>query len=233
MDLGGGKNRFHRFFFLSLSIHGLLFAALVYLIVKDPFYWGGGLSGSPSVVMVELSDWRGEEEVVEEKEGEETEEKQPPMLLESKKAEISIPFPPEKKPAKKESEKKLFPGGEETAMHKPGFGEGDSPTPAGGKGSGFDAVTGQNKSPDILALIRQKIMQAKSYPLAARRRGIEGTVKIRFRIAKDGNLEQVAVVLSSGSDLLDQEAVATVKRALPYPYYEGDILMGLKFDLRE
>ena len=135
MDLGGGKNRFHRFFFLSLSIHGLLFAALVYLIVKDPFYWGGGLSGSPSVVMVELSDWRGEEETV-----------QPPLPPESKKAEISIPLPPEKKPAKKESEKKPFPGGEETAMHKPGFGEGDSPTPAGGKSSGFDAVTGQNKS---------------------------------------------------------------------------------------
>ena len=94
-------------------------------------------------------------------------------------------------------------------------------------------MSGQNRAPDVLALIRQRIIRAKSYPLAARRRGIEGTVKIIFRIGKEGGLEKAAVVASSGFGLLDDEAVATVKRGAPYPYYEGDISMGLTFDLKE
>ncbi|MBI2339509.1 MAG: energy transducer TonB [Deltaproteobacteria bacterium] len=213
---------------LSLFIHGLIVGVCLYLIIDDPFFWGGGLTGSNAVVMVELSDWEGEEGQggVEDRKSKIEDRKEKEVLNVKNTAKKQLPAKDEKVAMNK-------PGLPAEVLTKAGFGTGNSPTPAGGTGSGFDSVAGQSRAPDVLDLIRQRIIRAKSYPLAARRRGIEGTVKLRFRIGPDGSLQNVAVVASSGSEILDEEAVATVKRATPYPYYEGDISMGLKFDLKE
>jgi protein TonB len=48
------------------------------------------------------------------------------------------------------------------------------------------------------------------YPQASRNYGSEGTVKLQFTIEKDGKLDDVKVVQSSGDQFLDDEAFRVV-----------------------
>jgi len=59
----------------------------------------------------------------------------------------------------------------------------------------------------------------KRYPEDARRRGFEGTVKIRFKVSAEGKLLSAEVVGSSGSASLDRATLAMLRRAgtLPKP----------------
>lgn len=50
------------------------------------------------------------------------------------------------------------------------------------------------------------------YPLAARRRGMEGRVVLRAHVRDDGLCAEVELKESSGHDLLDNAALQTVKR---------------------
>jgi len=50
------------------------------------------------------------------------------------------------------------------------------------------------------------------YPLAARRRGIEGQVLLRARVQEDGRCAQVETKQSSGYAMLDSAALETVKK---------------------
>jgi periplasmic protein TonB len=50
------------------------------------------------------------------------------------------------------------------------------------------------------------------YPVAARRRGIEGEVLVRVAVGLDGRAERVQVVQSSGSALLDKAAIEAPER---------------------
>ncbi len=110
-------------------------------------------------------------------------------------------------------------------------GQGQSPTPAGGKGEGDAPVIGGD--PTILEKIRQKILRAKQYPLQAKRRHVEGEVEVVFQINPDGSLAQAHVARSSGESILDEESLATLRRSAPYPYYPGSIQLLLKFALQE
>jgi protein TonB len=49
------------------------------------------------------------------------------------------------------------------------------------------------------------------YPLAARRRGIEGTVVVRAQIQEDGHCLQANLSKSSGHEMLDKAAVTAVR----------------------
>ncbi|EPY01825.1 energy transducer TonB [Magnetospirillum fulvum] len=51
-----------------------------------------------------------------------------------------------------------------------------------------------------------------SYPLSARRRGLEGRVQLRIAIDANGRVETVDVAASSGSETLDDAAVEAVRR---------------------
>lgn len=55
------------------------------------------------------------------------------------------------------------------------------------------------------------------YPSQAARRGWEGTVRLRFRIAPDGSCAEVRVVKSSGYRLLDEDAVRVVSSTWRFP----------------
>jgi protein TonB len=94
----------------------------------------------------------------------------------------------------------------------------------GGGGSG-DGVA------DLLRRIRRQIDQAKIYPDAARREGVQGTVELRFRIAADGSVEAVEIVRSSGSGILDEASQETIRRAGPYPLVRGWIRLPLAYRL--
>ncbi len=100
-----------------------------------------------------------------------------------------------------------------------GRGGGSAQLARGGNGAGSGGRNGEQ----LLRTIRRQIERVWTYPDAARRDGLEGTVWLRFRIAPDGSVEQVEVDRSSGHALLDDAAITAVRRAGPYPPYGGPI----------
>ncbi|MCK1735184.1 energy transducer TonB [Bradyrhizobium sp. 138] len=65
----------------------------------------------------------------------------------------------------------------------------------------------------ILALVERN----KRYPEAARSRREQGITQVRFTLDHGGMVGDAHVIQSSGSDALDSEAVALLKRAQPFP----------------
>jgi protein TonB len=73
------------------------------------------------------------------------------------------------------------------------------------------------------------IERNKAYPPAAQARGETGVVQLAFSIDRQGRVLASQVVRSSGHATLDQETLATVRRAQPFPPPPAD-LPGAKFD---
>ncbi len=68
-----------------------------------------------------------------------------------------------------------------------------------------------------LRLIANSIRKHTVYPPFAEEAGISGVVKIQFVILTDGSIGTITVYNSSGSRILDQDALETVKRSGPFP----------------
>lgn len=77
--------------------------------------------------------------------------------------------------------------------------------------------------------IVMRIERNKAYPRAARERGETGVAQLAFSIDRQGHVLSSAIVKSSGYPALDQESIATVRRAQPFPPPPQD-LDGAKFD---
>lgn len=69
-----------------------------------------------------------------------------------------------------------------------------------------------NKKSQFLASIRAKINRKKSYPRIAQKRGMQGTVKVRFTILKSGRVGNISV---KGPKVFHNSAKAAVKKAFP------------------
>lgn len=69
-----------------------------------------------------------------------------------------------------------------------------------------------------LGKLRQRVQGSLKYPLAARRRGLAGTVNIEIVIRPDGTLSVVSVAGSSAHLLLDAAAVEAVRSLAPEPF---------------
>nr|WP_295470411.1 TonB family protein [Mesorhizobium sp.] len=65
--------------------------------------------------------------------------------------------------------------------------------------------------------VNSHVQRYKRYPDAAARGGMKGAVKVSISIGGSGNLASARVTSSSGYPVLDGEALATVRRAAPYP----------------
>jgi protein TonB len=65
--------------------------------------------------------------------------------------------------------------------------------------------------------IKQSIEVQWEYPEMALRYGLQGRLALEFTIGASGQLEHLRVVRSSGSELLDQEAVRAIRAAAPFP----------------
>ena len=102
------------------------------------------------------------------------------------------------------------------------------PGPGGGVSAGFG-----RGGIDWRQLLRQRIERAKRYPALARRLGMEGTVHVEFRIARDGSVEGVKVAKSSGYPLLDEASVQAIKRAVPLPIVPGKIRVPISYLLHK
>lgn len=75
------------------------------------------------------------------------------------------------------------------------------------------------------ALIAGHLERFKRYPAAGR--GAAGTVLVRFTVNRKGEVTRSEVTKSSGHSVLDDEALATLRRASPFPAFPsakpGDI----------
>jgi len=87
--------------------------------------------------------------------------------------------------------------------------------------------------------IAMRLERHKAYPRAARARGESGIVQLAFSIDREGHVMSSAIVKSSGYAALDQETMATVRRAQPFPVppagIDGatfDFTVPVKFDIR-
>ena len=65
-------------------------------------------------------------------------------------------------------------------------------------------------------MVKQRIEETRRYPLWAKRQGIEGVSYLIFTLLSDGAVQDIRIVRTSGFDILDEEAVSTVKRASPF-----------------
>jgi protein TonB len=121
-------------------------------------------------------------------------------------------------------------------------GTGGGGTGGGGDGAGASQRTGGTAvaAPPTIdfgplrAQAMERIRQQRRYPELARRRRIEGTVTIGFRVAADGGVTGVRV--KRGVDeLLDEAALDAVRAAAPLPAAlsrDGELEVLLQFYLR-
>jgi TonB family protein len=86
--------------------------------------------------------------------------------------------------------------------------------------------------PEQWQLIQTAIEKVKNYPRLARERGIEGVVRVRFRLQPSGSVERVEIIRSSGHTILDTASVNTVYRAAPMPYVGGWVEVPLEYVLK-
>jgi protein TonB len=97
----------------------------------------------------------------------------------------------------------------------------DTPSvPAAAQGapvSAAEAARGFMTEKDYLELVKMRIESRKTYPTAARERGRQGSVVLRFSIDGQGRMQGLTVQKSSGVSSLDRAAREAVQQASPFP----------------
>ena len=79
--------------------------------------------------------------------------------------------------------------------------------------------------------IRLMLEKEKHYPFLARKNHWEGTVYIKFTISRDGSLRKIKITHSSGFEVLDREAEATIRRVSFPAFPEGLQLTQLQLEV--
>ena len=77
------------------------------------------------------------------------------------------------------------------------------------QGSGHASASQKNR---FLATVRQRINRNKSYPRIAKRRGMQGSVRVKFTILANGHVGNISI---SGPKVFHSSARKAVKRAFP------------------
>jgi protein TonB len=103
-------------------------------------------------------------------------------------------------------------------------GETSAAPTTGGKGASASMID------NWIAKMRSRILRAKRFPKEARGEDY-GAATISVTFAPDGSVTAARITMSSGSPILDREALATVYRAAPYPKLPGGQPMTQKIAL--
>jgi protein TonB len=61
--------------------------------------------------------------------------------------------------------------------------------------------------------LRNKINENKSYPRGARRRGIQGSVEVRFNLCRDGNVKNIEFL--SGKNIFKESVIEAIENSFP------------------
>lgn len=85
------------------------------------------------------------------------------------------------------------------------------------KKGGKKGSAGNAKVSNYPGVVRRKLRRALRYPKKARSRKIRGTTVVRFSVTGSGGIANLRVARGSGSKVLDDAALATVRRAAPFP----------------
>ena len=76
--------------------------------------------------------------------------------------------------------------------------------------------TKEAKYASYFSRIKQQIQRVWVYPSQGIKRTLSGELTLKFEISKDGNLLSLRLINSSGSNILDANAVKAVRGAAPY-----------------
>lgn len=89
------------------------------------------------------------------------------------------------------------------------------------------------------AQVLAHLSRFRAYPEEARSRGITGVVSVRFALASDGKVVSASLLRTSGAAMLDEAALAMVRRASPFPPFPAglnrarmEFAAPVRFDLR-
>lgn len=69
---------------------------------------------------------------------------------------------------------------------------------------------------DVCMKIAEQIQKHKLYPMAARKRALEGDVELAFTVLTDGTVEELCVVKGNVNALLKDAAILSVKKSVPF-----------------
>lgn len=64
-------------------------------------------------------------------------------------------------------------------------------------------------------MVKEKIQSCRRYPNWAKRQDIEGISRLRFTLLSNGMVKDIKLLKTSGSNVLDNEAIETIRRACP------------------
>jgi protein TonB len=132
--------------------------------------------------------------------------------------------PKKKKIAKLQAQKKKVPGADRNSRRG-----GEQVTSAAGRSNANGRKDGKSKDGGTKARsnyngkVLVRLRRAKRYPSQARREHLQGTVTVRFTVARNGAVSGIRLARSSGHTLLDQAALDMVHRASPMPKVPDDI----------
>lgn len=123
------------------------------------------------------------------------------------------------KPEKPKPQQKQKP---KPASGNGGKSDADTAAASGGKPQKTASASGSGSAEvaKYPGLVQRKLRRALRFPKGAG--SAKGEVQVRFVIAASGSVSGIKVVASSGHPLLDQEAIATVRRAAPFPAIPAD-----------
>jgi protein TonB len=92
----------------------------------------------------------------------------------------------------------------------------DAPGPRANAANGVGAGRSQN-SANYRGMVSAHLARYKRFPPEAQSQGAQGAASVRFALNGSGGVTSVSLVHGTGVSALDQEAVAMVRRASPFP----------------
>ena len=75
-------------------------------------------------------------------------------------------------------------------------------------------------------IVRSRLLQNWDYPAKARENLIEGKLLVLFTLRKDGHLAAFQILEPSGSPVLDEEALRTIRAAAPFPPFPASLRLA-------
>lgn len=120
---------------------------------------------------------------------------------------------PARNPERRYPARPAYPEAAATAQHSNA-----PPTPAAPVGAPISAPVSAPISAGWRTALITWLARHKTYPEAARRDGIQGRVVVRFTAARDGRVETIALLQSSGQRILDDAAETMLRHARLPPF---------------